>query len=57
MGEIMKCDHLIGWWSDGYDFISLTESEVKTTYLGKPTHSYFVWFKYCPDCGQKLEEE
>lgn len=48
-------DHFVGYWNDGYEFQPLWSSSVEANYETKPITTDFKWFKYCPDCGQKLE--
>ena len=49
----VECDHTIGVWADAFEVNIMLECERD---LHKASEST-MFFKYCPDCGAKLEGE
>ena len=55
-----KCDHIIGMILDYSDTRLATQSDYEDVMAGKKWYGAFSLddlekFKYCPDCGWKLE--
>lgn len=52
-----ECDHIIGWNDSDYLFfrmnMPLTQSEYSTWALTMPIPNAF---KFCPECGTKINE-
>ena len=50
----MKCDHIVGYWSDGYEFQLMYVSSLKN-YITNPFNSEDMYlFEYCPNCAHGI---